>query len=359
LNFILIKYITKKFTGLFFLCILSVIMLYLVLDGIENMDKFIDRKVPFLAVLTYYLYYIPFISVLTLPVATLMATVFSIIGMARGNEIVALKSLGFSLYQTILPLLSMGLLVAVLSFFLAELVVSETTRKKEQIEQKYLYRSKRNKFLSRFNNMQIKDENSIISIGRFDLKKKIALRVKIETFENSRLVYRLDTDSMSFVKDSWIVNQGYERYFKASSETYTALTAPVKFSFHFNPEELIQAQGSPEQMPYSVLKRNIARIQRSGGETAKWLTELHIRIGYPFSNFLIVLFSVPLVYNRRKQNAAIGFGISLTIVFFYFGIVKMGQTMGQNGSLHPLLAAWLGNLIMGVGGLINLIKTRK
>ena len=164
---------------------------------------------------------------------------------------------------------------------------------------------------------------------------------------------------MIYSGDSWIIQRGFERHFDGNTETVVAVVTPLRFHFNFNPDELIQAQGIPEQMPYKVLKKYISRIAQSGGETCQWLTELHIRIAYPFSNLLIVLFAVPLAYNRRKKNIAVGFGISLTVVFFYFGIVKMGQTMGQNGTLPPLIAAWLGNAIMTAGGIINLIKTRK
>ena len=74
---------------------------------------------------------------------------------------------------------------------------------------------------------------------------------------------------------------------------------------------------------------------------------------------MIVLFALPLVYNRRKRSLTIGFFICLAITFFYFGIVKLGQTIGENGGMHPLLAAWLGNSIMSAGGVVNLLITRK
>ncbi|MBN2414807.1 LptF/LptG family permease [bacterium] len=352
-------YILRKFTGLFLLCVLSVIVLFLVIDGIENMDKFIDRDVPFGVTFKYYLYYIPYILVLTLPVATLLAAVFAVVGLARGNEIVAMKSLGFSLYQLLIPMLGAGMVISMISFFTAEVIVARTTEKKDAIEQEYLRGGSSTKFLSRFRNMQIKDEDTIITIGYFDIKRRLAHRVRIQEIVDGRLAYRLDADSMSWENGGWIIRRGIERTFNDSTEVAADLASPAVFRFHFNPEELIQAQGSPEDMGYWELKKYVDRIRRSGGETSQWLTELHLRISYPLSNLLIILFSVPLVYNRRKKNIALGFGISLTVVFFYFGLVKMGQTLGQNGNLPPLLGAWMGNMIMCTGSVINLLKTRK
>lgn len=353
------KYILKKFIGLFLLCVVSVIVLFLVIDGIEHMDKFIDRQVPFVIVIQYYLYYMPYILVLTLPVATLMASVFAVIGLARGNEIVAMKSLGYSLYQLLGPLLLAGLVISIVSFFTAELIVAHSTQKMEAIKQEHLKEGSSTKFLSRFRNMQIRDENKFITIGYFDIKKKLAHRVRIQEISDDRLTYRMDADSMTWENGAWIIRHGIERVFSDTSEVAANLTRPVVFQFHFNPDELIQAQGSPEDMGYWELKKYVDRIQRSGGETSQWLTELHLRISYPLSNFLIILFSVPLVYNRRQKNIALGFGLSLTVVFFYFGLVKMGQTLGQHGNLPPLIGAWLGNMIMCAGSVINLMKTRK
>lgn len=349
----------RKFAGLLLLCIVSVLVLFVLIDSIENMEDFIDRKVPAFTTLMYYLYYLPYILVLTLPVATLLAAVFSVTGMARGNEIVAMKSLGYSLYDLLLPLLISGLLISIASFFTAEILVAGTAQKKKQIEQTHLHKGSSAKYLSRFRNMQIRDENMVITIGRFDIEKKLARQVRIQEITDGRLQYRLDADSMVFSEGRWIIQRGFERRFHYPGETASRLVEPVAFHFHFNPEELIQAQGSPEDMGYWDLKKYVDRIERSGGDTSQWLTELHLRISYPLSNFLIILFSVPLVYNRRKQNVAMGFGLSLAVVFLYFGIVKTGQTMGQNGSLPPALGAWLGNISVGAGSVINLLKTRK
>ena len=80
---ILSRYMLRQFFSLFIFCLLSVIFIFLIVDLIENLDQFLDRNVPWKIILQYYLYFIPYIVVLTMPVATLLATVFSIGGMAR------------------------------------------------------------------------------------------------------------------------------------------------------------------------------------------------------------------------------------------------------------------------------------
>jgi lipopolysaccharide export system permease protein len=115
----------------------------------------------------------------------------------------------------------------------------------------------------------------------------------------------------------------------------------------------------PDEMTIGELRKFMRKIKESGGEVYRWMTDYHLRIAFPLGNVIIVLLSVPLVYNRRKKSLAVGFGYSLAIAFVYFGIVKLGQTIGQNGSAPPILAAWMGNLIMVIFGAFETILVRK
>ena len=130
---ILPRYLRHHFINILTFCLLSVILLFLVFDLVENLDKFMDRKVSWNVVLMYYIYYIPYILVLIMPVATLLAAVFSVGSLAKHNEMVAMKALGFSLYQVMITILFLGFLVSLLTFALAEAVVPPANQKREEI----------------------------------------------------------------------------------------------------------------------------------------------------------------------------------------------------------------------------------
>ena len=51
------------------------------------------------------------------------------------------------------------------------------------------------------------------------------------------------------------------------------------------------------------------------------------------------------------RSAALGFGLSVSIAFIYYALMRTGQALGHNGALPPYLAAWLGDLIFGAIGL--------
>jgi lipopolysaccharide export system permease protein len=356
---ILPRYFRKRFFSLFFYCLLSTIIIFLVVDLVENFDRFIDRQVPWQMTVQYYLLYIPYLLVLIMPASTLLATVFSIGSMARHNELVALKALGYSLYRIMGTLLFIGFVISVFTFCLSEGLVVYTNREKESIEKEYLGMHRRRQE-SKFENLVIQEPpDKIIAIGRYDSNQMIAYRVKIETFLDHRLVSKLDAPRMRWDGDAWIVDEGVERNFYGDREEAATLIAPRRYKFQFNPRELLLAQLLPDAMTMKELNWFVKRIRQTGGEVRQWMTGLHMRISYPMTNLIIVLFSVPIAFNRRKKNVALGFGLSLLVCFLYFGLIKTGQTMGEKGSLFPMGAAWFGNGIMGLCGLVNLMKTRK
>lgn len=357
---ILKNYLKKRFLELFGYCLLGVLMIFLVVDLIENIDKFMDRQVSWSIIFKYYGYYIPYILVLIMPVATLLATVFSVGTLARHNELVAMKGLGFSLYQVIGTLLFMGLMVGIFNFVMAEGIVPPANRQREEIEWEYLKR-RANRSEQRILDIEIQEPpDKIVVIGYYDQKMQKAGRIKIESYQNHHLVSRIDAAIMFWNGQQWVINEGYKRIFRDEIEIEAEpIDKPLYFNFRFTPKELQSTQIKPEELSIRELYQFTKRIRDSGGEVKQWMTDLHLRFAYPLSNLFIVLLSVPLAYNRRKKSIAVGFGISLIIVFFYFGIIKMGQTLGHSGSVAPLISAWMGNIIAGVGGIVTLAFVRK
>ena len=100
---VLDKYILRKFIINLLISIGAFVIIFLVVDLIENIDKFIDRDASVSTVFLYYLYYIPYIINLTLPVSMLLACLFTLGSMSQNNEIV-LKKLRASVFTGFLLL---------------------------------------------------------------------------------------------------------------------------------------------------------------------------------------------------------------------------------------------------------------
>ena len=46
-------------------------------------------------------------------------------------------------------------------------------------------------------------------------------------------------------------------------------------------------------------------------------------------------------------------GLTLLISFSYYGILRIGQSLGHSGVLEPFVSAWMGNIVfIAVGGVL-------
>jgi lipopolysaccharide export system permease protein len=356
---ILDRYLLKKFVYNLVFGIFAFVIIFLVVDLIENVDKFIDLKVKFGMIFIYYVYYIPYIISLTLPVAMLLACLFALGSMSQHNEIIAQKSAGISLYRIALPLMILGLLISVLSGLFNELVVPATNQARLDIY-RYDMRNNPRSIGTKRNDIYIQDLiNRKVSIAYFNGNTKEAITVSLQYFDGPLLVRRIDAKKMIWQDSSWVLQDVLERTITDTIENLLSYPELIIKDLHFKPESLLEVQKNPEEMSYAELKIFITEMTRIGAEIRKWVVELYLKISYPFSNFIIILFGAPIAAQKRRSGTAIGIGISLMVCFIYFMIMRTGQVLGHQGTIVPWLAAWIGNIIFGLAGIYIMIKVRK
>jgi len=108
-------YLIRQFLTILGISILGFTCIFLVVDLIENLDRFIDNNVPWKFVSKYYVYTVPWFFNIALPMAMLIATVFSVGLLVKRNEWTAMKSSGISLYRIAIPLIIIGIIIRYLS----------------------------------------------------------------------------------------------------------------------------------------------------------------------------------------------------------------------------------------------------
>ena len=351
-------YLIKKFLLNLLFGEVAIIVIFLVIDLVENIDKFIDKGADIFIVFLYYIYFIPHIISLTLPIIMLLATLFAIGNMSKYNEVVAQKSAGVSLYRIFAPLFISAFIISILSGIFSETIVPWASQRKHDIYRSDIKKNPKNIGKNR-NNIYIQDsENRTISVGFFNGTKNAAQRVSLLYFDGPILIKRLDAKTMTWQDQKWVLRNVVERRFENSNEDIINYPKLAITDLRFKPENLLELQKKPEEMSYTELNKFVDEMLAIGSEARKWIVELYLKISYPFANFIIVLFGAPLAARKRKSGNAVGIGISLLVCFIYYFFVTTGRVMGHQGSLPPLLAAWFGNIIFTIAGVFTLIKAR-
>ncbi len=352
------RYVSSRFFTFFFLSILIALVIYLVVDPIENLDKFLDKGVPTKDIFKYYVLYIPYIMYLTYPVAMLLATLISIGGLNSSRELLAMTASGIPLHRHLLNLGFIGLVMSILAFYWGETLVPYTNKERmaiwrEQVKKKVDWR-----LLDQGQVYLQVSKTEILHLNLYQPRHQLGHGMDLFVFENNRIKERFSAKTLSWNGKQWIANAVMRREFTDHGE-YIDRLQRLEMNFKLVPDDFIELQVEPEEMGYEELKRFVERIRITGGSIEKWQVDLHSKIAMPFAGVIIILFGLPISSTFRRSGMVLGFGMSVAVAFIYFGLLQVGKVLGYKEILDPFLAAWLGNIVFLAIGSILYVRAPK
>lgn len=353
------RYLLREFSRFFALALTGFVLFVLLFDAFEKIDTFIDHRASAGQILRYYLTSTPYRAVLVCPVAVLLATFLTLGYMTRFHEITVMRSAGISLYRLLVPLYIAGILIAATNFTVSEFVMpGAQTESREILNVEIKGKASRN-LGSRLNVTYLGGENRIYVIRRYDVPNETMVDVTVQEFEGDRLARRIDAKKAVHADGAWIFVGGVERSFAGAGTESAVPFDSLRLAASETPDDFAKQEVRPEQMSFPELIHYAKRVRQSGGRPERIETDLHLRIAFPLINFVILLIGASLAVIHRRGGVAVGFGFSLLIAFGYWSLIRAGQVLGQNGTLPPMLGAWLGNLVfLALGGTL-LYRTPK
>ena len=353
------RYIAREFMRLFLLFSLAAPILFVLGDWTDNLDTYSERAIPLGNVALGYLFMLPQFILFSLPIAALIATVFTVSAMTRHSEMAAAKAGGISFHRATLVLPFMGLLLTGLGLALTEVVPLGIRRAAELHGQKSGVRSARSDFVYRG------DDGNVLAIRRIDVSTGRITSLTVENEGDGVTTPTLHTFARDAVWDStthqWTLHDGQFRVFAPGQpEKLLKFDAMLLTKLRETPEELVADQKDPEEMRYGEINRFIQSLERSGGKPYKLMFSRAEKIAIPVATLIVILFGAPLLSGATARSGpAYGIGVSLGITIVYLMMFRLAQAVGGTGAIRPDLAAWIPNMIFAVGAIgLNLrVKT--
>jgi len=356
---ILAGYIVTRTLRPLIMLFLGFIGIFVLVDLFDHAHTFIDNQVGAGIVTLYYAYSMPFIFVLTAPVAMLLATLLSVGGMSRTNELMAMKGSGLSLGRILTPVLCLAALLSVANLLVAEFVVPPATRHKIEIEDTHLKRNTSDP-RHRKDLIYMRPDGGMVLIRRYNTRRQTMEDVTIEEFdERLRPRTRIDAATARWETDHWILESGRLRRFTADGESVTPFDTMELSPGDPTPEDLVRRRLEPEERGYFDLRDYIARLKAGGNDPRALEVQLHLKVAFPFVTLIMTLLGAPLAARTRRSGFAVSFAAALAISFFYYGSIQVAQVLGRQALLSPPLAAWIANGVFILIGLWILARTPK
>tara|TARA_B100001175_G_scaffold287787_1_gene270480 strand:+ start:264 stop:1310 length:1047 start_codon:yes stop_codon:yes gene_type:complete len=339
------------------LSVLGFLSIFLIVDLIENLDRFMDNKVPSKIVLEYYVYTLPYFISIGLPMAVLISTVFSLGSIVKRNEWTAMKASGISIYRIALPLVICGIILSGGSFMLDNKLVAYGNEKRFEIDRDHVKRKSRHKLKNTLKDIFLqKNSSTHISLSKYYIKKARGHDLTIVDLGQSTIRERIDAKKINWNPDSsrWSISEYSIRQFDQNgleTNVIIGITDTI-IDLGFSPTEIQQQARKPDELDYYRLTERISELKGNGVDTVKWEVTRYIKVSFAFTNLIVILCGIPLVVLKEKNSLSFGAGASVFVIFGYYAFIKFGQSLGFKGVITPLLSAWIGNLVFLAAGIL-------
>jgi lipopolysaccharide export system permease protein len=341
------RYIAGTFLRNFLVSALALTVLY-VFQAL--LGELLSHEFPAHQVIVHNLLQVPQIFVQMSPPAILLATVLTLSGMNRSNELVACYCVGVGLTRIVSVIVSLSFILACLSLVMQDRILPPFFKKRTT----YYWREMKKKpdfFLDiKQNKIWYRSKNVIYNLRTFDIAKKQIIGMAVYTFdEDFNLRQVIDAEKADYTPSGWKLRNGTVTVFQKDD--------PFPLNQKFEEKELLIAEKPVdfEEIEKEVdglrikeLWKYIAKIKEAGGETKVYEVKLHSRFSLSFIPMVMCLLGVPFsTRSRREGGMAKDLALCLAITFFYWLFYSVGLSLGQNGALPPWLGAWLPSAVFG------------
>lgn len=363
------RYIVATFIRYYLYAILAFIAIYLVVNFIETVGKFIERGTDAGVIAEYYLYMIPFVIKWINPIAVLLGVLFCISILSKNSEITAMKSGGISLYRVFLPLIIMGMLISGFIWAWGEVVVPPANERNIAIKL-WVFDHKdeaRRMETNNFSAYLIGDKllfAGLLSAYHDEHQPATMISpslLQLDPEDPTRTIERIDAREAEYGADGqWHFISCEVRTFGSEGEELTFTQTPeLVVDIVEKPDEFGILAKTPEDMTYDELSAHIDRLERAGKIAAKERVELLLKIGVPLANLIVVLLGAPLAIRTARSGTALGFGVAVLLGFILWGFIAVGRALGQSEVITPFWAAFFPNILFGITGLFLIWRVNR
>jgi lipopolysaccharide export system permease protein len=354
------SYVIKEFVKPLIISVLAFGMLVMISEFFRDLGYYLEKKANFGDVIFYLFLNLPWWTVQIMPVSVLLAVLFSLGGLSRSGEITALKAQGVDVWRVIRVLLLCGVIIGIFEIWLRDKVIPITVKRAEIVRIEKIL--KENFFVrTDYSDVVIAiPPDAMMTVGFIDAKEKKMAQIVIDYLEgNYKIKRQIIASEGVFQNGAWILKNGVERQFNEKFWDEKPFSERA-FTFPFEPKDFVIENVRPEQMSNRKFKEFVWQLQTLGIPAARELIQYYSRFAQSVSYIIVMLIGIPFALSFSARYAKmLSFTFALVTAFIYWGITAVGESLGANGYIPPLLAAWLGNIIFTAAGVYFSTKIQR
>jgi len=351
---ILDRYILKSVLGIFLMCMLIFLFLYIIIDVLSHLEEILKQRMDLDTLRQYYLSYLPIIFVQVAPFACLLATLYTFGKLNRYNEIIAMRSSGLSIFQITKSIIIFGIMVSLFTFWINDRFVPASLSLTKKIEERIESGTKR---------AQEKEREAINNLSMYGIKNRLFFVNKFypatDTMEGITILEQDEYQNITkkIVANRGIYKDGLWRFYQSLTYNFDENGQIKQEPQYLNeeimaipetPAEFLSQRQHPEFMTLSQLDDYIWKLSKSGATTVirNLKVDLYQRFTAPLTSIVIILLGIPFSLMIKKRATGLSsLGLSIMVGFLYYVLNAISIALGKAGILLPLMAVSLSHIL--------------
>jgi len=356
---ILPSYLIRSFFSKAIAVFISLVVIFIVVDYIGNLKLF--EEAVFSDIALYYWYYLTWFIGIIAPIGILLASMFAMGSMAKHSELTAIKAAGISVRRLTLPMLFLGLCLSIATFYFGEKFLPQANYNRKELQEDFRAGRRAARGLSRstiFKGLQrnfyfFGNKNTAYRFEEFRVEPQQTRKVRREKFSKNQIIERVEAENLVYNGDrKWSFINGHMKSFENISFRMTPFDTLTDSILKATPEEMAERIKSIDYMSYWELKDLLDKAKMRGEKISIYQADLQFKIALPFVNFIVILLGLSITARSGRKGGAVSFGVGLGLVFTFWILSQFILALGKNETLPPEVAAWAGNAIFFIIGIV-------
>lgn len=359
---VMMRYLVKELLLYFTIAFLFFFLVFFCNQILLLVQDILRKHVPLMQVMKLMSYSLPFIIAQSAPFGTLVGFLMCMGRLMTDNEILILRATGTSFFRLSLPVIILGVVISLGSFFVNDYLLPLGTIQYNKLYKEIIFS---NPNVEMESNSIKKTSNSILVIGEVnDRKVSDLLLFDTDSDGNQRLIVAgntelLDPNDSTIMMQLRMKNPSVIQFDNDDKDTYEYILSDYT-TMNIFASQFISSGSSgtnPREMTSYDLKKYIDKLKTKKNTSKRTLNtynlEYHKKFSLPFGSIFFALLAFPLAILFGKHNGqTIGLIIGILISVLYWSLMTLGQIFGLRNGMNGFISMWLPNLLVGIFGCI-------
>ena len=347
---ILDRYIIKSFFVTFIFTILALTVISVVIDSSEKADDFVKSGLSSSAIITkYYIGFVPFIISMIFPLMVFIAVIYFTSKLAGRSEIVAILANGVRYRRFLRPYLMGGCALGLLLFYCNMFVFPRGNGIRSDFQIKYIDgNSSYYSGQGANNTFYLKsDPSTYLAIRYYDTASKISSGFFLQKIKGNKVYYNLRGESIKWdtAQKNWKVENAVERQIDGLHET-VKIVPVMNLKLNITPKDLRRDEYLKDKLSSPELKQFISMEEMRGTEGLNtYKVEYYRRIATPFSVVILTLLGAVVASRKTRGGSGLHLAFGIVAAATFVIMDRFSIVFSSKGNLHPIIAAWIPNII--------------